>query len=426
MKRDPALESADGLDIRAPVPEVFAWGETLIVTAAAIAVSAWTDVVDPFRLHSGFPWPLIGPVLAGLRYGFAHGFVSALLVAAALGFAINQGWQGANSFPLAYAIGCVVIGMLCGEFRDAWQRRLTRLAGANAYRRERLEEFTRSYHLLRVSHDRLEQTLAGPGHSLREALSRLQQQVKAGSGLTEDAAQAVLQLAADHVSIQQAAIFPVNAHGLLNDEAVATLGNVPAMNVRDPLIQRCLSERALIAIGPDQRSLDVARDSAWQVVVPLIDSAGQWQAMMAIAAMPFFALHQGSLQLLNVIAAHAADRLVGATPETPSQTFAREVSRALLDAERYQLPATLLFVSVAQDADAESLSRLRRERRALDQWREVDARHAVLLLPLTETTQADALLQRLGDARAALRVEAMAIDSSSAAKALLDRPAASA
>ena len=47
--------------------------------------------------------------------------------------------------------------MLVGEFRDIWDRRLERLDLANDYRQLRLDEFTRAHHLLRISHDRLEQ-----------------------------------------------------------------------------------------------------------------------------------------------------------------------------------------------------------------------------------------------------------------------------
>ena len=74
--------------------------------------------------------------------------------------------------------------MVAGEFRDIWGRRLHRLEGAYQYRAERLEEFTRSYQLLRLSHDRLEQTVANSGFSLREGIMRLQSALETIDGLT--------------------------------------------------------------------------------------------------------------------------------------------------------------------------------------------------------------------------------------------------
>jgi hypothetical protein len=147
-----------------------AWCETLILTAVALGLGALARPADPLFAQAQFPWPLLGPLLAALRYGFAHGLVSGLLVG--LG---TQGWlavagTGELDTPLLPIVGLLCCALIAGEFRDAWQRRLTRLQRVAEYSEARLGEFTRAYHLLRLSHDQLEQRLAGTSHSLREAL----------------------------------------------------------------------------------------------------------------------------------------------------------------------------------------------------------------------------------------------------------------
>ncbi len=159
MKK-PWLEGIEIIDVNQPARAWGGWLETLALTAIVLIASFITHQPDPFRLGSGFPWPILAPLLAGLRYGFVHGFVSALLILAALGISINQQWQATPEFPLGWGIGVVIMAMVTGEFRDMWGRRLHRLEGAYQYRAERLEEFTRNYQLLRLSHDRLEQTVA--------------------------------------------------------------------------------------------------------------------------------------------------------------------------------------------------------------------------------------------------------------------------
>ena len=137
-------------------------------------------------------------------------FVSALLILAMLGVAINQQWQAATGFPLAWAIGVVVVAMVAGEFRDMWGRRLHRLEGAYQYRAERLEEFTRSYQLLRLSHDRLEQTVANSGFSLREGIMRLQSELETIDGLTQPPLLRLIEFVAEYGALTQACIVGIS------------------------------------------------------------------------------------------------------------------------------------------------------------------------------------------------------------------------
>ena len=129
----------------------------LLITGISIALSALNRPDDPFFMAAAFPWPAVGPVLVGLRYGFFFSFISVLIVLGSIATAIKMQWWGHTGFPYDYAIGLTAIAMLVGEFRDVWGRRLERLQESNDYRQVRLNEFTRNYHLLKVSHDRLEQ-----------------------------------------------------------------------------------------------------------------------------------------------------------------------------------------------------------------------------------------------------------------------------
>jgi len=414
----PWLDSVDGLDVRTAPSEPWLWFETFLLTAAALALSAWTDPADPLRIQSGFPWPVLGPVLAGLRYGFAAGFVSALLVLATLGVAINREWQPAATFPLAWATGIVVLAMLCGEFRDAWQRRVRRLSGANQYRGERLEEFTRSYHLLRVSHDRLEQALAGSGLSLREALTRLAQLFDPGQGLTPVSAQRLLDLLAGYGSLQQAALYPVN-DSQIGSEPLASWGKPEPLSADDPLLRQVLSRGELAAIHADSAQLEASRQSRLLAAVPLVDASGNIRAVLAVAAMPFFSFQHNTLTLLAVLCAHAADLLTGAGQPGSDERFARQLARAVSDSERFDLPATLVRISLrGEDGDAwRALAR--RERRALDCWRE-RGEELTILMPLTERAAAEQWLQRLqAHGAPAMAAQCEAVTNASAARALL-------
>ena len=204
------------------------WLETLALTAIVLVASFFTQQHDPFRLGAGFPWPILAPLLAGLRYGFVHGFVSALLILATLGMSINQQWQATSGVSAGLGESALlVVAMVTGEFRDMWGRRLHRLEGAYQYRAERLEEFTRNYQLLRLSHDRLEQTVANSGFSLREGIMHLQTSlgtIDGADGLTDTSLQRLIEFVAEYGALTQACIVGIQADRIDATRILAHIG----------------------------------------------------------------------------------------------------------------------------------------------------------------------------------------------------------
>ena len=154
------------------------WLETILVTGLAIGLGLWLTPEDPLQMHAGFPWPILAPLLVGVRYGFVRGLVSAALLVLALLVLRYRGHDSYAELEPSFIVGVLVCGMLVGEVRDLWMRRLERLQMANEYRQYRLDEFTRAHQILRVSHDLLEQRVAGSDQSLRSSLLGLRENLR--------------------------------------------------------------------------------------------------------------------------------------------------------------------------------------------------------------------------------------------------------
>ena len=150
--------------LAARASELAAWVETVLLTALAIGLGIYFVPEDPLQVHE-FTWPLLAPLLIGLRYGFVKALVSACLLVAAVLLLRESGMEAYERMPGAWIIGMLVISMVVGEFRDLWDRRLQRLQMANEYRQYRLDEFTRAHQILRISHDRLELRVAEIGRA---------------------------------------------------------------------------------------------------------------------------------------------------------------------------------------------------------------------------------------------------------------------
>ncbi|HEY6044776.1 MAG TPA: protein PelD, partial [Nitrosospira sp.] len=365
-----------------------------------------THQPDPFRLGSGFPWPILAPLLAGLRYGFVHGFVSALLILAALGISINQQWQATPEFPLGWGIGVVIMAMVTGEFRDMWGRRLHRLEGAYQYRAERLEEFTRNYQLLRLSHDRLEQTVANSGFSLREGIMHLQTSLGAidgADGLTDKSLQRLIDFVAAYGALTQACIAGIQADRIDATRILAHVGAQFAIDDSDPVLVTALESGELAAVNA---TTGVALDqNQLLAAIPLSDSTGDIHAMLLVKSMPFFAFHENNLKLIAVLVAHGVDHLRFGTAVSSVARFIAAFERVHQDYRAFKLDATLLRLSGTTADVMAAYEKLRSSVRAIDL---ICIAHdngepvVWILLPLTDTANARMWMQRVESGLAAM------------------------
>lgn len=412
MKK-PWLEGIEVVNASSPASTWGGWLETLVLTAIVMGASFLTQQDDPFRLSGGFPWPVLGPLLAGLRYGFVYGFVSALLTLAILGMAINQQWQVASEFPLPWAIGVVVVAMVAGEFRDMWGRRLHRLEGAYQYRAERLEEFTRNYQLLRLSHDRLEQTVANSGLSLREGIMHLQSALDAIdgiNGLTESSLQKLIEFVAEYGSLTQACIVGIPADRVDTTRILARIGEDFTIDDNDPVLRTALESGELAAVNlvpgnaADQNQLLAA--------IPVADSTGEIHAMLLVRSMPFFSFHENNLKLIAVLVAHGVDHLRSGAATSSTARFMLSFERVYQDSKEFKLDATLLRLT-GEPADVmAAYEKLRSSIRAIDLiCVTYDKGQPVIwiMLPLTGVAEAQAWMQR-ADGFANVTSEQLAID----------------
>ncbi|MDN5835899.1 MAG: protein PelD [Nitrosospira sp.] len=413
MKK-PWLEGIEVVNTSNPASAWGGWLETFALTAIVLVASFATQQQDPFRLSGGFPWPVLAPLLAGLRYGFVYGFVSALLILAILGAAINQQWQVSAEFPLPWAIGVVVVAMVAGEFRDMWGRRLHRLEGAYQYRAERLEEFTRNYQLLRLSHDRLEQTVANSGLSLREGIMHLQSALDAIDGLhgpMESSLQKLIEFVAEYGSLTQACIVGMAGDRIDATRIPARIGADFKIDDNDVVVSTALESGELAAVNFVEES--AVDQNPLLAAIPVADSTGEIHAMLLIRSMPFFAFHENNLKLIAVLVAHGVDHLRFGAATSSTARFMASFERTYQDFREFKLDATLLRLSGEHADVMAAYEKLRSSIRAIDlicMTQEKGQPVIWTMLPLTGAVEAQAWMQRADGVLAKVTSELLAID----------------
>ncbi len=379
------------------------WFEAITITLGAMLLGYFYSPEDPLLVTADFPWMIFAPLLVAVRYGFLPGLFSVSLIVVGL---LISNWQLQHSLPVSYLIGMLLITFLAGEFRDIWHKKLMQLNMANQYRQYRLDDFTRSYRLLQVSHDELELRIAGSSRSLRSTLLMLRRSLQAADPSQQHALSAIaehaMQIFSQYGAFTSAGLYGVDSAQVLNLSPLATLGDMPALSVDDLLLSACLQSKHTVSIR--EQLLDAgANPSLLQVCVPLLDTEQKLVGVLAIAQIPFFSMTKQTLNLLTLLAGYIADVLKNDSKAIQlegahAQYFSQQLQRASLNTQKYNLSAAICAFEFNQD-NATLRQLLESSQRGLDLQLELTnhRRHYVLLvlLPLTSEKGLLSYLERI-------------------------------
>ncbi len=391
-----------------PAGPAAAWTEALLLSALGLALGRWLRPADPYFLAGPFSWLALPPLLVGLRYGFAPALASAGLLAAAAALA---GGTGAT----ALGLGLLAVAVVSGEFRDQWHRRLDRLQAAADYCRRRMDELSRAYHVLKVSHDALERQVAARTATLRDCVLGIRRQLLQAP-TTERAllglGPVILRQLATYASLQSASLHRVEG-SRVEASPLATFGPEAAapLDPEDPLLREALEQRQAVSLRPEllagggEEAGGDRYEGRLLAAVPLVDVQGRLWALLAVRQMPFRAFNRDNLRLLAVLAGHVGDlltrRLQGlVVPLSEAHDFVYELERCLADARAHGLEAVVLALRFKDRAIGEDLAQVvLGSHRGLDQGLALRDRDgdpaALLLLPLTDERGAQGYLSRL-------------------------------
>ena len=380
-----------------------AWLEALVITLVAMLLGYFYSPTDPLLVTADFPWMLFAPLLIAVRYGFLPGLFSVVLICAAL---FISSYLQQHSMPISFMVGTLLATFVAGEFRDIWHKKLMALYMANEYRQYRLDDFTRSYRLLQVSHDELELRVAGSNHSLRSTLLLLRRSLQDVDSEQHNTLTAIaehsMNIFAQYGAFTAAALYSVDQQGVVLLEPLTTLGDMPVLSMEDVLFAACLKTRNTVSIRDELLSKG-ANPSQLKVCVPLLDADSNLVGILAIAQIPFFSMTEQVLSLLTLLAGYIADilhsdRTALQLSHAHAQYFSQQLQRAAINTKNYNLSSALCVFEMTEN-NAALRQLLEQSQRGLDlQLELVNLRgHHVLvvLLPLTTAAGLLSYLQRI-------------------------------
>ncbi|GHA34611.1 PelD GGDEF domain-containing protein [Photobacterium aphoticum] len=378
-----------------------AWLETVLVAVIAIYIWTQSDSLAPTSTEHNFFWPLFGPLLIALRYGFAKGFTCALLTTAGLATIMNITGH-IEYYPLSLAIGTIMVAMIAGEFQDYWYNINRKHQLDQQYMQQKIDSFTQNYHLLKVSHDQLEQRTAGQTVSLRSSISALHKiATQHSEQRLEYLGHPFLNLLAEIGGIEVAGIYKVQDNKII-PKAEATLGDHHKLVLSDPMLQDMLATKKVLS--PAKLAANQTHQSRYQLCIPLLDTYGTLQAAVVAENAKFFMLTPANVALLSLVSNHAADLLSDmiVTPIlAPHQNdmFLQYIKRARYNKRHYGADSSLVVCIDSQNKHKHIIDSVIHYRRGADVYWSCRTRRQqhglAVLLPLTSLYDAQHYIRRL-------------------------------
>ncbi|NTV50357.1 MAG: hypothetical protein HGB32_08860 [Geobacteraceae bacterium] len=353
------------------------WLETLVITGIILAGGYFLNRSDPFFIKADFQWVLFAPLLIALRYGISPGMVSMAIICLLYLSLFRMGLL-TGEFPTIFMLGGILMTMVCGQFSSVWSTRLRRSDQLSRHASERFEQLSRSYFMVRLSHDRLEQNLISRPVTLRDALVDLRGLLASHGGvLDQETGSAMISILVHYCSLESAAIYLMENNGKIQEKPVAVCGSGADLKADDLLLRSAIetgnaSYQSINRLAQDEKS-------PYLVAAPLRTSSGITKGILLVSEMPFLALKRETLQIMGVLLAYATDHaeaayearsLLTVFPDCPTM-FAAELYKMVRLRRELDVTSALVVVNIKPTGRLHEIClALERQQRGLDHgWR---------------------------------------------------------
>lgn len=313
---------------------VWIWGEAAGLTLITLFFCHYFNPSNPLFVKAMFPWPWLASVIIVFQYGFGPALLTAGIITVGAFFQKEMGMLSILDFQ-AYVLSGLTLIMICALSSSSWARRVIHAEVLEAYNDERLKSLSRSYYMLRISTDYLEQNIITKPMTLRLALKELLKlNVQQGGSLSWEAGEGFLHIIAQLCSVNIAGIYCYEGKKI-NLEPFVELGSMGMLDKKDPVIKKCLEIEQLCYVGVNQ--IEKTTDCNYLLAIPLIGDKNNPLGILVIKDIPFWNLREETVRTLTILSFYFAKELV-TDPEVgvflqayPSCTvdFARQLIRLI-------------------------------------------------------------------------------------------------
>lgn len=320
------------------------WFEAFLVTIIVMGLCYLANPTNPLFLREIFPWPWVATIIVIFQYGVGPSLFSFFFITAEAWFIYQSGSIAFKDFQI-YVLSGMFLAFICSLFSSSWARRIVSAEVMQHYTEDRLKSLSRSYYMLRISTDYLEQNIITKPFTLRIAFEELLKiNLHADGQLDKESANLFIQIIVQFCQINTAGIY-LAKNNKLYVKPFASIGNLEPLIMNDPLIKKSFYEQQISFVGVNE--IENANDCNYLVSVPLINSEEQVFGLFVIKEMPFWNLNEDTIRVISILCYYFSQDIV-LTP--PVKEFFREFPEC--DVDFVKLFSYLIVLHKEMDTDS--------------------------------------------------------------------------
>lgn len=394
----------------------YSYAETLTLIAAFLLIGYLVNPHDMCLTQEKVPYLLIILAILTLFHGFESGFVAMSLISLSM-------WKFYDTFPYVDFLVYLMMVLIFSEFHYYWTKKIRELKIDDDYKASKLDELSKAFYTLKISHDQLEKNYVLKPMSIRSAIEEIILKKKQHNTQDEVAQsgeqyQEFLLLLEKSFNLQSGLIIHKVTHHvnktLTPQNASITYSH--AYEKRDEtalysdyMIQHALERKKPIFVSDAAKNptLQQRETAEFLAVIPTVYN-DEVVTLLAIEKMPFMSFNKENLISIAILLEYLSIQIYQKETWKQSEkmqtlfsenSFKYECCRLKYLHDKYKINSTLLIIKIDNELQTrrvlEKTQRLLRSLDIVTQTKYKETFYLVVLFPLNDQAVALGFLNRL-------------------------------
>ncbi|WP_345991085.1 hypothetical protein [Sulfurimonas sp. HSL-1716] len=261
----------------------YAYLETVLLVSAYLLIGYLLNPKDICILNGQFPYILILLSIITLFHGFESGMLGIGIIALAM-------WYFYPSFNYVQFLTTLMMVLILSEFHYYWSKKIREAEADSEYRDIKLNELSRAFYTLKISHDQLEKNYVTKPMSLRNSIMH----IKETGGDDEYKINNFLKFLEKSFNIGSGSI-ALKESGENFAIAARSEDASNSLDLNDQLIQKSMETNKPVFVSDDN-----IKQSRYLAVIPALQRE-KIVGLLLIEKMPFMSFNRENLTSIAIL-----------------------------------------------------------------------------------------------------------------------------
>ena len=394
----------------------YAYFETSIIVTLYLAFGFLVDSSDVCILDGEISYILILLAVITLFHGFENGILAVGMLAVAM-------WLFYDTFQYVEFLSTLVMTMIFSEFHYYWTKKIKEAEINADYRGVKLEELSKAFYSLKISHDQLEKNYVIKPMSIRnsiESIINMEVEINENVEIADKDKEFYIQfmgLLEKSFNVHNAMIVYKKDYlddALIDEESAGVIFGHDTEDVKladifkDYLVDKAVSRKTSIYISDEDGEPSEKRDdnSEYIAALPAMHN-DEVVAVLVIEKMPFMAFNRENLTSISILFDYFSIEIrnkdvLSFSDEIsiiPDQKFKFEYSRLKYLFDEYEVSSVSLVLRVENELQSIRIyEKIEKTLRSLDMLTSIKQNghyYIILMFPLHDKASALGYMERL-------------------------------